>query len=250
MAEYLILIYEDENGYATATPDVFQQVMEAHNRFAEQVGEKGGKIIGGNALQPTGTATTIRSDVVTDGPFVETKEALGGYYLIEARDLDHALDIAKLCPAPFGGVEVRPIMDFSQGPSTRGAEQRERRTRRRADDAAETPARRAAIPRAAVADAHRREWAFVLAATARVAGDIDLAEECVQDAYVAALDAWSRQGVPRNPGAWLTTAARRRAIDALRREADPARQAPAAGRARSRRSQARPRPHRPRGRTT
>jgi RNA polymerase sigma-70 factor (ECF subfamily) len=74
-------------------------------------------------------------------------------------------------------------------------------------------------PAAAVADAHRREWAFVLAATARVAGDIDLAEECVQDAYIAALDAWSRQGVPRNPGAWLTTTARRRAIDALRREA-------------------------------
>jgi RNA polymerase sigma-70 factor (ECF subfamily) len=80
-------------------------------------------------------------------------------------------------------------------------------------------ARAAGDSAAAVADAHRREWAFVLAATARVAGDIDLAEECVQDAYVAALDAWSRQGVPRNPGAWLTTAARRRAIDALRREA-------------------------------
>ena len=58
----------------------------------------------------------------------------------------------------------------------------------------------------------------MLAATARVAGDIDLAEECVQDAYVAALDAWSRQGVPRNPAAWLTTAARRRAIDAHRRD--------------------------------
>ncbi|HEY6278817.1 MAG TPA: sigma-70 family RNA polymerase sigma factor [Streptosporangiaceae bacterium] len=72
---------------------------------------------------------------------------------------------------------------------------------------------------AAIADAHRREWAFVLAATARVAGDIDLAEECVQDAYVAALDAWSRQGVPDNPGAWLTTTARRRAIDVLRRSA-------------------------------
>jgi RNA polymerase sigma-70 factor (ECF subfamily) len=71
---------------------------------------------------------------------------------------------------------------------------------------------------AAVADAHRREWAFVLAATARVAGDLDLAEECVQDAYAAALDAWTRQGVPRNPGAWLTTAARRRAIDLLRRD--------------------------------
>ena len=72
--------------------------------------------------------------------------------------------------------------------------------------------------RAAVADAHRREWAFVLAATARVARDIDVAEECVQDAYVAALDAWSRQGVPRNPGAWLTTTARRRALDAQRRD--------------------------------
>jgi hypothetical protein len=58
MAEYLILIFEDENAYATATPDVFQQVMDAHNRFAGQVGEKGGKIIEGRALQPTSTATT------------------------------------------------------------------------------------------------------------------------------------------------------------------------------------------------
>ena len=74
-----------------------------------------------------------------------------------------------------------------------------------------------AVP-AAIADAHRREWAFVLAATARVAGDLDLAEECVQDAYAAALAAWSQHGVPRNPGAWLTTTARRRAIDALRRD--------------------------------
>ncbi|HEV3172626.1 MAG TPA: sigma-70 family RNA polymerase sigma factor [Actinocrinis sp.] len=72
--------------------------------------------------------------------------------------------------------------------------------------------------RSAVGDAHRREWALVLAATARVAGDLDLAEECVQDAYISALDAWERQGVPTSPGAWLTTAARRRALDARRRE--------------------------------
>jgi RNA polymerase sigma-70 factor (ECF subfamily) len=71
--------------------------------------------------------------------------------------------------------------------------------------------------RRAIADAHRREWAYVLAATARVAGDLDLAEECVQDAYLAALDAWTKQGVPGNPGAWLTTTARRRALDAHRR---------------------------------
>ena len=80
-----------------------------------------------------------------------------------------------------------------------------------------TAATAGAVP-AAIADAHRREWAFVLAATARVAGDLDLAEECVQDAYAAALAAWTRQGVPRNPAAWLTTTARRRAIDVLRRD--------------------------------
>ncbi|MEQ7005583.1 DUF6596 domain-containing protein [Actinopolymorpha sp. B17G11] len=71
--------------------------------------------------------------------------------------------------------------------------------------------------RQAVADAHRREWATVLAATVRVARDLDLAQDCVQDAYAAALDAWARDGVPARPGAWLTTAARHNALDILRR---------------------------------
>ncbi|HJQ44175.1 MAG TPA: sigma-70 family RNA polymerase sigma factor [Jatrophihabitantaceae bacterium] len=71
---------------------------------------------------------------------------------------------------------------------------------------------------AAVADAHRREWAFVLAATVRVTRDIDLAEECVQDAYARALASWGTSGVPAKPGAWLTTVARRRALDLLRRD--------------------------------
>jgi len=70
---------------------------------------------------------------------------------------------------------------------------------------------------AAVADAHRHEWAFVLAATVRVTGDIDVAEECVQDAYARALASWPNRGVPARPGAWLTTVARRRAIDLRRR---------------------------------
>ena len=113
MSQYLILIYENEAGYATATPEQLGEIGAAHTRFAEQIAELGATLLGGNALQPTMTATTVRDDVVTDGPFAETKEALGGYYLIEARDLDHALEIAKLCPARFGGVEVRPIMDTS-----------------------------------------------------------------------------------------------------------------------------------------
>src|SRR5439155_9521842 len=66
---------------------------------------------------------------------------------------------------------------------------------------------------------HRREWAFVLAATVRVTRDLDLAEECVQDAYARALTDWAERGVPAKPGGWLTTVARRRALDLLRREA-------------------------------
>jgi RNA polymerase sigma-70 factor, ECF subfamily len=72
--------------------------------------------------------------------------------------------------------------------------------------------------RGALAEAHRREWAFVLAATVRLAGDLDVAEECVQDAFVAALTTWAQRGIPANPGAWLTATARRRALDALRRD--------------------------------
>jgi hypothetical protein len=115
MTQYLILIYENESEYLDMTPERSQQTFAAHSRFAEQVPERGATMLGGNALEPTTTATTVRDDIVTDGPFAETKEVLGGYYLIEARDLDHALEIAKLCPAPYGGVEVRPIMDTSGG---------------------------------------------------------------------------------------------------------------------------------------
>jgi hypothetical protein len=117
MAKYLILIYGQESS-APATPDQWDQMMQAHGRFAQAVDQQGGKILGGEALQPTATATSIRSDgqAVTSGPFVATKEALGGFYLIEAADPEQALALAKQCPAPGGGVELRPIMDTSGGP--------------------------------------------------------------------------------------------------------------------------------------
>jgi hypothetical protein len=114
MAEYLILIYDNEASIDSGGSEVWDRMMKEHTEF----GEKNAKAIrGGNALQPTTTATSVRTDgsgkqTVTDGPFAETKEALGGYYLVEAADLDEALAIAKQVPAIFGGVEVRPVMVF------------------------------------------------------------------------------------------------------------------------------------------
>jgi hypothetical protein len=114
MAEYLILIYGDESALGGADAEASNKMMQGHVEF----GEKNAKALrGGNALQPTGTATSLRGDgsggfSVTDGAFAETKEALGGYYLIEAADLDEALAVAKQVPMPAGGVEVRPIRTF------------------------------------------------------------------------------------------------------------------------------------------
>jgi hypothetical protein len=114
MAQYLVLIYEDEAGFAEGAPESYDQAMKEHGRFGEL---NGPSIAGGNALQPTSTATSIRREAnggftVTDGPFAETKEGLGGYYLIEAPDLDAAIAIGKQVPARFGGVEIRPVMTF------------------------------------------------------------------------------------------------------------------------------------------
>jgi len=105
MARYAVLIFEN----ATELPP---EVMEAHGKLPERIAERGGRVVAGLALEPEDTATAIRGDLVTDGPFVETKEALLGVFVIEARDLDHALALAALTPIVDGGVEVRPLIDF------------------------------------------------------------------------------------------------------------------------------------------
>ena len=109
MAEYLILIYEDEKAWANADKATYDSVLEGHNAFAEK---RGAALRGGKALWASDTATSIRQGTVTDGAFAETKEGLGGYYLIEAANLDEAIAIAKDVPAPFGGVELRPVRVF------------------------------------------------------------------------------------------------------------------------------------------
>ena len=113
--KYMFLIYTDEASMADTTPEQWEQMLQAHNAWAASVGESGATIHGGDALAPSATATTVRtggtSPVVTDGPFAETKEALGGFYLVECADLDQALALAHTLPA--NTVEVRPVVDTS-----------------------------------------------------------------------------------------------------------------------------------------
>jgi hypothetical protein len=109
MAQYAVLIFEN-----VAPEDLPPEVMRAHGELPERIAEQGGRVIAGMALQPPETATAIRDggESVTDAPFIETKEVLGGIFVIEARDLDHALALAKLTPIVDGGVELRPLAGF------------------------------------------------------------------------------------------------------------------------------------------
>src|SRR5215475_9419761 len=111
--QFLLLLYEAEQRWANGGYPASE--MEEYQAFGKQYGPS---IRGGNALLPTTTGATVRvrdgKEVVTDGPFAETKEQLGGYYLIEAKDRDEAVSIAAKIPgARYGCVEVRPIMTFS-----------------------------------------------------------------------------------------------------------------------------------------
>jgi hypothetical protein len=107
MPQYAILVYSPAPADPTElTPD-YAELLE---RYPARVEELGGRIVTGFALQPSTTATSIRGDVVTDGPFVEAKEVVAGFFVLEAPDLDVALRIAELNPATRdGGVEVRPL---------------------------------------------------------------------------------------------------------------------------------------------
>ena len=112
---YLLLIYTQETD-ETPPPEVAQASHEAYGQFTGEI-KRRGLFQAGEALTPTSTATTVRvvdgETVATDGPFAETKEALGGFYLIEARDLDEAIEVAAKIPAAeFGSIEVRPIWEL------------------------------------------------------------------------------------------------------------------------------------------
>ena len=165
-----------------AAIDVFNDTVQADGHWV---------FAGGLAAPSTATVIDNRDGqaVFTDGPFLESKEYLAGFWIIEAPDLDVALKLAaegsKACNRK---VEVRPFL-------------RERARRPEA-----------------ITRAHHEEWARVVAALTRRFGDLDIAEEAAAEAFATAVERWPADGVPPNPGAWLTTTANRKAIDRIRRE--------------------------------
>ncbi|MEQ1890115.1 MAG: YciI family protein [Alphaproteobacteria bacterium] len=114
--QYLLLIYTNETETAAQDPAALGAMMEGYGVFTKSVVESG-HFKAGDALQSVSTATTVKvrsgKVLTTDGPFAETREQLGGYYLIEAKDLDEAIEIAARIPgAKLGSIEIRPVMVY------------------------------------------------------------------------------------------------------------------------------------------
>jgi hypothetical protein len=114
--KYLLTLFGDESRFADRTPEEMAENMKAWDAYTRETRDAG-SFLGGEGLQPSATATTVQiqesgEPIVSDGPFAETKEQLGGYYLLECENLDEALSWAKKIPMPGGTVEVRPVMDY------------------------------------------------------------------------------------------------------------------------------------------
>jgi len=129
--KYLLALFGDESRWAERTPEQMQEAMTHWDAYTNEAIEAGVHV-GGEGLQPSATATTVRIEesgdaIVSDGPFAETKEQLGGYYLLDCKDLDDALGWAKKIPMPGGAVEVRPVMDYEAAGSTAHSNEAEAR---------------------------------------------------------------------------------------------------------------------------
>ena len=114
--QYVLLICDDESAYLARSPEEGQASLAEYVKFGEEMGKRG-VLVGGNRLRPTTDATTVRvrdgETLTSDGPFAETKEQMGGFYLVDCKDLDEAIDVASKIPgARIGTIEVRPIWEM------------------------------------------------------------------------------------------------------------------------------------------
>ena len=185
-------------------------------RYNEEL-RKAGMLLALDGLQPPSDGASVVFEGaarrrVIDGPFTEAKEVVGGYWIIQARSTEEAVEWAKRCPGENCRIEVRRDLRDGGLPAGRAGGDRLR--------PGSAPGRLVAAPadaRAAVETVWRIESARLIAGLARLVRDVGLAEDLAQDALVAALERWPRDGVPDNPGAWLMATAKNRAIDLARR---------------------------------
>jgi hypothetical protein len=187
--QYLLLIYGNEAQWDTKTEADRNAVLKEYGEFTKSIAQSG-HLRGGNELNVTSTATTVRvrdkKQLVTDGSFAETKEQLGGYYLIEAKDLDDAIAVAARIPsARWGSIEVRPIIPHDMPSSP----------------APVHPATLWGVSRMDIERIFREESGRILATLIGLLGSFDLAEEAMQEAFTVALAHWPQRGTPANPRA-------------------------------------------------
>ena len=115
--KYMFSLFGEEGGFEDASPEDMKAEMDRWAEFGQEAVEAG-VFVSGEGLQESATATTLKiqpggDPLVTDGPFAETKEQLGGYYVLDCRDLDHALEWGRKIPLSGGAIEVRPVMDYA-----------------------------------------------------------------------------------------------------------------------------------------
>ena len=204
MNQYLLSVYEVEGSVegSPPTPEDMQAFMAKVLALEEQMDTAGAFVFGG-ALHSPDTATVVRdglNKVLTDGPFVEAKEHIAGFYVINAESLDEALQWAARPATP-------PCTPSRCDRSVPLADSTPRPDRSNSED-----------PMSDVATAFRQANGRAVATLARTFGDISLAEDAVQDAFVRALATWPRDGIPANPAGWIITTARNRALDVVRRD--------------------------------
>ena len=193
--QYMLLIHDDPSAWAGMSEEQVNAVMGEYFAYSAAIRDEG-IFVDGQPLQGADAAHTVRvrngERIVADGPFAETKEIVGGYYVVDCATLDQALDAAARIP--------ERALRHRRGAS------------RRADVSTPPP-----LQREAIGWLYREWFGRAVGVLARSVGDLDLAEEVVQDAFATAVERWPRDGLPDDPGAWIIRTARNRAIDRLRR---------------------------------
>ncbi len=221
--KYMLVMRATDEGYASLMNADMNEMLETIGKFNDEL-IRAGVLLAAEGLDPAESVVVDFSSeppVVTDGPYGETKELFGGFYILNVASKEEAVEWAKRLPSgPGFKAEIRRVTSIDEFPQDNEWIKKERAWREATGQLYAGRRRMAeAAGREAVAAVWRIESARIVGALARYTGDFALAEDLAQEALAEALVTWPRDGVPGNPAGWLLTVGRRRAIDAFRRRA-------------------------------